>query len=391
MNNNMTFKVTLLDNRYGDNIRSVNMTWGDLMNRVKDPPVYKTKGKDGIIGGKCEWEDGFATRMVDRWEYVYDADGEVIIDENGKKKRECKQISEVMKDWKGNPIRRPKNGTRKVIDRQLLFIDCDSIEDVNRWMNDVYAYKEFWGWAFAIYSSFSATAENPRYRVVFPMSRPVTPEEYKRIARGIMYDLDEMNCDPCSDRANQIMFLPVWPKKEDPATGEWENGYYEYIIEDEDGPLDVDEYLRFLDTYSDVYAKYREPVRTKTGEPVERLIRKGHESKPDLDIYPEGDPRNKNSIIGDFCRAYSISEAIEEFELPYRQISQDLYIYTEGTSKEPGVHIKNDDTLLYSFHTSDPASGSDKNAWDLVMIHKFDGNYLEMCAFARKTLNKPHD
>ena len=279
MNKQMTFTVTLLDNRYGDNIRTVNMTWQDLMNRVQNPPSYKTKGKDGIIGGKCEWEDSIATTMVDRWEYVFDHDGEFVIDENGKKKRECKQIEQVKKDWNGKPIKRAKNGTIKAINRQFLFIDCDSIEDVNRWMNDVYAYKEFWGWAFAIYSSFSATAEKPRYRVVFPMSRPVTPDEYKRIARGIMYDLDEMNCDPESDRSNRIMFLPEWPLEQDPVTKEWKRGYYKFIIEDDDGPMDVDEYLRFLDTYSDIYARYQAPVRTKTGEPVERILRKCHERK----------------------------------------------------------------------------------------------------------------
>lgn len=390
MNKQTTFNVTLMDNRYGDNIRSAKITWEQFTDRIKNPPTYQTKGKDGIIGGKCEWEDGVATRTVNKWEYIYDSEGEIATDEKGNKMRQCVPKTEVMKDRRGVPIKRAKNGTRKVIDRQLMFIDCDSIDDVDKWINDVYMYKEFWGWAFAIYSSFSATEDKPRYRVVFPMNRPVTPEEYKRIARAIMVDLDEMNCDPCSDRANQIMFLPAWPKVQDPETEEWENGYYEYIIEDGGDPMNVDEFLSYLVVSGEVYDNYKAPVRTKTGEPVERIIKKVHNSKPDFDIYPEGDPRNKNNIVGDFCREYSISEAIEEFDLPYDYVSENTYKLRDSKSP-PGAFVKDDDTLFYSYHQTDPACGRDRNAWDLVMIHNFDGDYVQMCAFAREKLNKPHD
>ena len=80
--NDMTFNVTLLDNKYGDNIRSKTITWDELMQRVKDPPLSRVKGRDGIIGGQCTWEDGVAMRNVNKLEYVYDGDGEPITDEN---------------------------------------------------------------------------------------------------------------------------------------------------------------------------------------------------------------------------------------------------------------------------------------------------------------------
>ncbi len=392
MNKNKTFNVTLLDNRYGDNTRSATITWQELMKRVADPPVYKVKGKDGIIAGECEWEDGVATKTIEINEPLFDGAGAPVLNEYGNQKttKTTKKIQMFKRN--GEPIKRPVNGTRHVINRSILFLDCDSIDDFNKWLDSIFELCNWWGWAFALYSSFSATEKKPRYRVIIPLSKPVDPEEYKKIARAVMYNLDEENFDPVSDRANQIMFLPVWPKLYNPETKENENGFYEFFIEDDGDPLDVDSFLSYLDAFKDD-EEYKKPIRSAAGEPVERMMRKIHEAKnkkEDFDTYSEGDPRNKNNIVGDFCRAYSISEAIEEFDLPYDYISENTY-KLRGSKSPPGVFIKNDDTYLYSYHTTDPAYGIDKNAFDLVKVHKFDGDYIKMCAFARQILNKPHD
>ena len=195
MNKQMKFNVTLLDNIYGDNIRSADMTWEELMQRVKDPPVYRQKGKDGIIAGHCEWEDAVATKTVEEKVPMFDGDGAPILNEYGNQKTEKVTKTVEMKRRNGEPIMRALKGSRKVIDRSLLFLDCDAIEDFDKWLDSIFDLCNWWGWAFALYSSFSATAKKPRYRVIIPLSKPVTPEQYKRIASAIMHDLDEEQCD----------------------------------------------------------------------------------------------------------------------------------------------------------------------------------------------------
>ncbi|MGV6393647.1 hypothetical protein ACTUVN_002344 [Pseudomonas caspiana] len=44
----------------------------------------------------------------------------------------------------------------------------------------------------AIYTSYSNTADCPRYRIVIPISRPVYPEEYLFVAAALLEELDEL-------------------------------------------------------------------------------------------------------------------------------------------------------------------------------------------------------
>src|SRR5690606_16695935 len=88
-------------------------------------------------------------------------------------------------------------------------------------------------------------------------------------------------------------------------------------------------------------------------------------------IARQEDPLTKGGIIGAFCRAYTIQEAIEEF-LPEIYIPTqhgDRYTYAEG-STFVGVVVYVD-KWSYSHHDKDTASGLLCNAFDLVRIHKF--------------------
>ena len=78
-----------------------------------------------------------------------------------------------------------KGGRRKidaVLQRRLITLDMDSIT----------AGEDPWptvelilGCAAVLYSTHSHTAKAPRLRLVLPLSRPVSPEEYEAIARRI--------------------------------------------------------------------------------------------------------------------------------------------------------------------------------------------------------------
>jgi predicted P-loop ATPase len=82
------------------------------------------------------------------------------------------------------------------------------------------------------------------------------------------------------------------------------------------------------------------------------------------------DPLEKGGLVGAFCRAYTIQEAIEEYVPNYVPCDEpNRYTYTEG-STAAGVVIY-DDKFSYSHHATDPASGQLCNAWDLVRLHRF--------------------
>jgi putative DNA primase/helicase len=83
------------------------------------------------------------------------------------------------------------------------------------------------------------------------------------------------------------------------------------------------------------------------------------------------DPTTKPGVIGDFCRAYPISEAIAAFDLPYVHVRDNRWTYTLGSRPE-GVIVYDEDKKAQSHHDTDPARGQ-TNAFDLVRLHKFGG------------------
>ncbi len=74
-----------------------------------------------------------------------------------------------------------------------------------------------------------------RFRVVIPLSRPVSREEYGRLSRWILEQLGNPEVDrTCLDKAERLFYYPTRPAGES----------YEPRIYDEDGtPLDVDAVL----------------------------------------------------------------------------------------------------------------------------------------------------
>lgn len=85
----------------------------------------------------------------------------------------------------------------------------------------------------------------------------------------------------------------------------------------------------------------------------------------------QGDPLTKPGLIGAFCRAYTIEDAIETFlSDEYTACAvEGRYTYAKG-STSAGLVVY-DDKFVYSHHSTDPAGGKLCNAFDLVRLHKF--------------------
>lgn len=234
-------------------------------------------------------------------------------------------------------------GVRKntnVLHRSVATLDID-YGTLNVWDDFCMAYS----FAAMIYSTHKHSAETPRYRLVFPLSRPVTPTEYEPLCRKIAA---EIGIDLFDDTTYELPRLFYWPSTSKDA---------DYVFEYQDGPAcNVDQILAQYVDYRDASAW---PVSSRECDVIAREITK------------VGDPTEKPGVIGAFCRAYSIEDAIEQF-LPdyYEQTSvEGRYTYKHGSVA--GGLVCYDGKYAYSHHETDPASRQLCNAFDLVRLHLY--------------------
>ncbi len=264
-----------------------------------------------------------------------------------------------------------KDGRRKkgnVLSRSMLTLDMD------------YGTSSIWGeictffpYQCCIYSTHKHTSENPRLRLIIPLSRDVGEEEYAAVSRMVA---KEVGIDLFDDTTYEPERLMYWPSTS-------RNGVFVY--EEKDGSLlDPDV---FLNKYDDWHDTSTWPVSSRQSEVIERSLKE------------QADPLSKEGVVGTFCRTYSIRDAIDKFlEDVYESSAMTgRYDYIPADSSA-GVIIY-DDKFAYSHHATDPASGRLLNAFDLVRIHKFGNlddraseatspsklpSYVAMCEFAIK-------
>lgn len=233
------------------------------------------------------------------------------------------------------------NGSRSDIrHRSILCLDADFADEA-LWPDWIARYSN----TAVCYSTHKHTPEKPRLRLVIPLARNVSPDEYQAIGRRVAADLGIDKFDDTSYQPQRMMYWPSCSQDGD--------YYYRHHL---GAFLDPDEVLATYHIWADVSSW---PMSSRQAEIVKRTGAK------------LGDPLTKSGLVGAFCRAYyPISEAIEEFIPAYAPCDDSgRYTYTEG-STAAGVVIY-EDKFSYSHHGTDPASGQTLNAWDLVRVHKF--------------------
>ncbi len=236
-----------------------------------------------------------------------------------------------------------KNGKRRVgsvANRTLLTLDIDYCKK-DIWEDIQEKYK----FSLTMYSTHTHTPENPRYRLVIPLSRPTLPDEYEAVARMVANTLDINIFDDTTYEPCRLMY---WPST--CSDGEYIFKFQDTYILDPDTILD-----KYLDWKDISYWPESDRNKAKLNRSLEK----------------QEDPLTKPGLIGAFCRTYSITEAINTFipEIYIPGANNDRYTYAEG-STTGGVVIY-DDKFSYSHHGTDPATGVLCNAFDLIRIHKF--------------------
>jgi len=153
-----------------------------------------------------------------------------------------------------------RNGRRKaesIITRQLLTLDIDSVpQGEDPWPTVELVI----GCAAILYSTHSHTARVPRLRLVMPLSRKVTPDEYAALSRRIAGDIGIDMCDDTTYEAHRLMY---WPSTSIDAD-------YRFEISDSQW-LDIDEQLA---RYKDWRDSSEWPVSSRKTEIMRRLAKK---------------------------------------------------------------------------------------------------------------------
>jgi len=249
----------------------------------------------------------------------------------------------------GGQLRDNRRKRETVVVRSLLTLDCDHAET-----DFISRFTASCEYAACLYTTHGHTPEAPRVRIVLPTTRDITHDEYAAIARYFADEWGIDQFDECSYLPHQLMYWPTTPS----------NG--EYVFKRIDGPwLDPDAYLA-------AHPNWKECTLLPTSS-RESAIRKQGASKQE-------DPLTKSGIVGAFCRAYTIEDAIDSFLHDVYTPSAIEGRYDYAPAESTAGLVLYDGKYAYSHHASDPACEKLLNAFDLVKAHKF-GNLEDKPAY----------
>ena len=239
-----------------------------------------------------------------------------------------------------------QGGRRKiaaVTGRDLITLDLDAIPsgETDGVLFDV----DLLGCAACVYSTRKHDAGHPRLRVILPLNRTASRDEYEPAARKMAEKLGIEKADPTCFRPNQMMY---WPNVSADS---------EYIYEVYDKPM-LD-----LDAVLGEYADWRD-----AGQWPQLPGAKAEARRRGAKLQQ---PTEKAGIVGAFCRCYDIRRAMDELIPGVYTPTDDPDRFTYAAGSTSGGAKIYDDTWLYSHHATDPCSGQEVNAWDLVRLHKF--------------------
>ena len=254
-----------------------------------------------------------------------------------------KSKQDDIKDVGGFILGKLKDNKRRkenVLSRSALTLDMDyGSENIVGELKNSLTYRTL------IYSTHKHKKSKPRLRLIIPLDRNVSPDEYSAISRMVA---SEINMDLFDDSTYEASRLMYWPSTS--CDGE-------FIFEDiKKDILKADDVLKKYENWKDTKSW---PTSSR-----QKIVFKNNLNK-------QADPLTKEGLIGGFCRTYSISDVIEKFLGHVYEDSEfrGRYDYIPASSSA-GVVVY-DDKFAYSHHATDPASGKLLNAFDLVRTHNF--------------------
>lgn len=252
---------------------------------------------------------------------------------------------DAVKDHGGFVAGALKGGRRKVDTvelRSMVALDGDRIDKAF-----LENYEANAPYTSLLYTTHSSTDDDPRVRLVYPLTRDVTPEEFVAVSRYLAQMLGIDHFDECSYLPNQLMYWPSTPS----------NGSFVFLDVEKEW-LDPDEVLA-------AHPEWTDPTRLPTSS---------RESRANTTASAKvQDPLDKEGAVGFFNRAFfPIGRALEKFlsDVYEPTDNENRWHYIQSSSMA-GVEIIEGGKFVYSHHAKDPAYLKLCNAFDLVRIHKF--------------------
>ena len=189
----MDIVITEFQNRKKPNGVVRQITWDDLVERLKNPVIT-----------------------------------EETIDEYAAMTNEEKTETKDVGGYVAGEFEEGKRSKDKLKSRFVLTIDADDATD-----HDVDDYECMEDYVFFVHTTHTSTAEKPRLRWLFPLARPVTSEEYRLLVGEVKTWVGADTIDETTDQPERLMF---WPSVSLDADYQfWEGGN---ILLDPDSILD---------------------------------------------------------------------------------------------------------------------------------------------------------
>lgn len=238
----------------------------------------------------------------------------------------------------------PRRKAGAVTGRDVLTLDLDNIPAGGT--DDVLCRVDALGCGYCVYSTRKHSPSAPRLRVLLPLDRTVSADEYEPLARKMAEYIGMEFMDPTTFEVSRLMY---WPSC-------CADSSYVYLWQDKPF-LCADGLLEKYEDWRDCTAWPQVP---------------GAVSLPKMAV-KQGDPEAKNGVVGAFCRTYDIYRAMDEL-IPgiYEAVDNVPGRYTYlGGSTTGGAVIYDNGKFLYSHHATDPCGGRLVNSFDLVRLHRF--------------------
>ena len=252
---------------------------------------------------------------------------------------------DAVKDHGGFVAGALKGGRRKIDTvelRSMVALDGDRIDKAF-----LENYETNAPYTSLLYTTHSSTDDDPRVRLVYPLTRDVTPEEFVAVSRYLAQMLGIDYFDECSYLPNQLMYWPSTPS----------NGSFVFLDVEKEW-LDPDDVLA-------AHPEWTDPTRLPTSSRESRA-----NTTASVKVQ---DPLDKEGAVGFFNRAFfPIGRAIEKYlsDVYEPTDNENRWHYIQSSSMA-GVEIIEGGKFVYSHHAKDPAYLKLCNAFDLVRIHKF--------------------
>ena len=244
----------------------------------------------------------------------------------------------------GGTLSGPRRKANAVTGRDLITLDLDNIPAGGT--DAVLKRLESLGCGYCVYSTRKHMPAAPRLRIILPLDRTCTADEYEPIARRMAEYIGMELADQTTFEAVRLMYWPSCCKDS------------QYVYHYEDRPLlSVDGLLATYADWRDITTWPALPGAAALARPAAK----------------QGDPLAKSGVVGAFCKTYDIEAAMTAF-LPGVYTPVDTmpgrYTFTGG-STTGGAVLYDNGKFLYSHHATDPCGGKLVNSFDMVRLHRF--------------------